>query len=147
MAALKPAFSRDGTITAANASQLSDGAAALLIAGQDAADKAGLRPKAIIRAMAVAADNPILQFTAVIPAARRAPRGRRPIDLRHRPDRGQRGVCAGARDLRPRIRHRLREAQRQRRLYRDRPPVGLTGARMMTDLVYELHRSNSRYGL
>lgn len=147
MAALKPAFSRDGTITAANASQLSDGAAALLIAGQDAADKAGLRPKAIIRAMAVAADNPILQFTAVIPAARRA------LEVA--------GLSISDID-----RIEVNEAfapvpmifAREFGIGYERlnvnggsiaigHPLGSTGARMMTDLVYELHRSNSRYGL
>ncbi len=72
MAALAPAFSRDGAITAANASQMSDGAAALLVADRSAAEAAGLRPRARIVSMAVAADDPVLQFTAILPASQKA---------------------------------------------------------------------------
>jgi acetyl-CoA C-acetyltransferase len=69
---LKPVFAADGAITAGNSSQISDGAAAVLVADRATAEATGMRPKAVIRAMAVAADDPILQFTAILPAARKA---------------------------------------------------------------------------
>lgn len=147
IASLKPAFGSDGTITAANASQLSDGAAALLIADARAAAAAGLQAKAVIRSMTVAADDPILQFTAIIPAARSA------LD--------DAGLSINDID-----RIEVNEAfapvpiifAREFGIGYDKlnvnggsiaigHPLGSTGARMLTDLVYELHRSESRYGL
>jgi acetyl-CoA C-acetyltransferase len=49
---LKPAFKKDGTVTAGNASGINDGAAALLLAGEEAVEKYGLKPKAVIRGTA-----------------------------------------------------------------------------------------------
>ena len=72
MAALRPAFGEDGVLTGGNSSQISDGAAAVLVAERAAAEEAGLRPRAVIRAMAAAADDPALQFTAILPAAHKA---------------------------------------------------------------------------
>ncbi len=72
LAQLQPVFASDGVITAGNASQMSDGAAAVLVADRSAAEVAGLRPRARIVAMAAAADDPILQFTAILPASRQA---------------------------------------------------------------------------
>ncbi len=64
LARLKPAFDADGVITAGNSSQISDGAAALLITSYAAAKRLGLTPRARIAAMAVTATDPILMLTA-----------------------------------------------------------------------------------
>src|SRR5215210_6063286 len=69
---LKPAFARDGTITAANASSISDGAAALVITRQSVADRLGLKPVARIVAHAAHAQAPNLFTTAPVPAVRKA---------------------------------------------------------------------------
>jgi len=69
---LKPAFARDGTITAANASSISDGAAALVITRQSVADRLGIRPVARIVAHAAHAQAPNLFTTAPVPAVRKA---------------------------------------------------------------------------
>lgn len=106
-----------------------------------------MRPKAVIRAMAVAADDPILQFTAILPAARKAL--------------AQAGLSIADID-----RIEVNEAfacvplifAKEFGIGVDRlnvnggsiaigHPLGSTGARMMTDLVYELARSGSRYGM
>jgi acetyl-CoA acyltransferase len=68
MAALKPAFREDGTITAGNSSQISDGAAALLIMTSEKAAELGLTPIARIHTAVVTGDDPIIMLTGPIPA-------------------------------------------------------------------------------
>ncbi|AXG14382.1 thiolase family protein [Intrasporangium calvum] len=147
VAALQPVFSPDGVITAGNASQMSDGAAALLVAERGAAESAGLRPRARIVSMAVAADDPVLQFTAIIPASQKAL--------------AQAGLTIGDIDL-----VEVNEAfSPVPLLWRDEfgypedqlnvnggsiaigHPLGSTGARLLTQLVNELERRAARYGL
>jgi acetyl-CoA C-acetyltransferase len=68
---LKPAFAKDGTITAANASSISDGAAALVLTRTDLADKHGIRGVARLVAHAAHAHEPGLFTTAPVPAIRK----------------------------------------------------------------------------
>ena len=68
LAALVPAFSENGLITAASSSQISDGAAAVLIMSEERAVALGLRPRARFHTFAVAANDPVIMLTAVIPA-------------------------------------------------------------------------------
>ncbi len=147
VAALQPVFSPDGVITAGNASQMSDGAAALLVAERAAAEAAGLRPRARVVSMAVAADDPVLQFTAIIPASQKA------LD--------KAGLTVGDIDL-----VEVNEAFSPVPLlwcvefgYPEDQlnvnggsiaighPLGSTGARLLTQLVNELERREARYGL
>lgn len=72
MAKLKPAFSKDGTVTAGNASGLNDGAAALVIMSAKEAAKRGLKPLATIKAWATAGVDPAIMGTGPIPATRKA---------------------------------------------------------------------------
>ncbi len=74
MRTLKPAFRPEGkgVITAANSSQISDGASAVLIAAADAAKADGLTPKARFRARVALGSDPTMQLTGVIPATRAA---------------------------------------------------------------------------
>ncbi|PZN12340.1 MAG: steroid 3-ketoacyl-CoA thiolase [Bacillota bacterium] len=74
MAALPLAFRPEGKgiVTAGNASQISDGAAAVLVADREAALAEGLRPRARFRARVVVGDDPTMQLTGVIPATRKA---------------------------------------------------------------------------
>lgn len=68
---LKPAFRKDGTVTAANSSSISDGAAALVLASADAAGRLGLKARARIAGHASHAQAPALFPTAPVPAARK----------------------------------------------------------------------------
>ena len=74
MAALKPAFRPEGhgVVTAANSSQLSDGAAAVLVANAEVARAEGFRPRARFRARVAVGSDPMLQLTGVIPATQLA---------------------------------------------------------------------------
>ncbi|RNL62440.1 thiolase family protein [Nocardioides marmoriginsengisoli] len=71
LAGLKPAFADDGVVTAGNASQISDGAGALLIMTQERAEQLGLRPLAAFRHGVVVGDDPVTMLTAPIPATRK----------------------------------------------------------------------------
>ena len=68
LAKLRPAFRKDGTVTAGNASGLNDGAAAIVLATAEAAEKAGLRPKARVLGYAVAGVRPEVMGIGPIPA-------------------------------------------------------------------------------
>ena len=65
---LRPAFSEDGLVTAASSSQISDGAAAVLVMTEDKAAELGLTPRARFHTFAVAANDPQIMLTAPIPA-------------------------------------------------------------------------------
>src|SRR5256886_8206377 len=72
LASLKPAFKPDGLITAGNSSQISDGAAAVLIMERETAEKMGLQPRVRFISFSLAGDNPIMMLTAPIPATYKA---------------------------------------------------------------------------
>jgi acetyl-CoA acyltransferase len=72
MATLKPAFAEDGVITAGNSSQISDGAAALLVMTSERAAELGLTPIVRVHTAVVAADDPVIMLTAPIPATAKA---------------------------------------------------------------------------
>ena len=68
LSALKPAFTEQGMITAGNASQISDGAGAMLITTTEMANRHGWTPLVRLHSFAVAGDDPIVMLTAPIPA-------------------------------------------------------------------------------
>ena len=72
LAKLKPAFRPDGVIHAGNSSQISDGAAALLMTTSEKAAELGLTPVARVHTAVLAADDPVVMLTAPIPATRKA---------------------------------------------------------------------------
>ena len=72
LAALKPAFIKDGSVTAGNAAGLNDGAAAMLLASEEAVKKYGLNPIAKIIAMAVAGVDPAIMGIGPVPATQKA---------------------------------------------------------------------------
>jgi len=72
LAGLKPAFKEDGVIHAGNASQISDGAAALLITTSELAAANGLRPLVRVHTAVLAGADPVIMLTAPIPATRKA---------------------------------------------------------------------------
>ena len=69
---LKPAFKKDGTVTAGNASGINDGAAAIVLMTRSEAEKRGLKPLATIRSWATAGVDPAIMGTGPIPASRKA---------------------------------------------------------------------------
>jgi len=146
MATLQP-LEPGGRITAAVSSQISDGAAAILVASERAVKEHGLKPRARIVHMSVRGDDPIWMLTAPIPATRRALQkagmtlGQ--IDLVEINEAFASVVMAWAKEL---------DADMARVNVNGGAvalghPLGATGARLMTTLLHELERTGGRYGL
>jgi acetyl-CoA acetyltransferase family protein len=146
MAGLKPL--RDGwAVTAAAASQISDGAAALLIASEAAVQRHGLTPRARITALAVTGSDPVYMLTGVMPATEqalaRAGLGVADIDVFEVNEAFAPVLLAWS-------------AETGASLERTNPnggaialghPLGATGAILATKLLHELERTGGRYGL
>jgi acetyl-CoA acyltransferase len=147
LAGLKPAFKPDGQVTAGNSSQISDGAAALLLASRAAAERLGLRPLARFAGFALAGVDPVLMLTGVIPATERVLRqtglGVDDLDVIEVNEAFASVVLAWGREVEPNW-DRVNPNGGAIALGH---PLGASGARIMTDLVAELERGGGRYGL
>ena len=144
---LKSAFKENGKVTAGNSSQITDGAAAVLIMSEERAEALGLRPRARFHSFAVVGVDPVTMLTGPIPATtkvlERAKLTLDDIDLveineafasvvlawekEHHPDMNRVNVNGGAIAL--------------------GHPLGASGAKLMSTLLCELERSGGRYGL
>jgi acetyl-CoA acetyltransferase family protein len=150
LAKLQPAFrpaADGGRVTAGNSSQITDGAAALLIMSEERADSLGLRPRARFVDVALAGADPRLMLTAPIPATRkvlaRAGLSLDDIDLIEINEAFAAAVLAWQREL---------DADMDRVNVNGGAialghPLGCSGARLMATLVNELERTGGRYGL
>ncbi|HSR45544.1 MAG TPA: thiolase family protein [Acidimicrobiia bacterium] len=152
LAGLKPAFREDGVVTAGNSSQISDGAAALLIMGEDVADELGYRPMARFKAFAVTAADPVIMLSAPIPATskvlNKAGMSVDDIDLFEVNEAFATVIAAWRREHG----HGDPDALWERTNVNGGAvalghPLGASGARLMTTLVHEMQRTGSRYGL
>jgi len=147
LAGLRPAFRKDGTVTAGNASGINDGAAALVIASEERARALGVEPLGAFVGSAVAGVDPAVMGIGPIPAVRRL------LD--------RTGVAAGDVDL-----VELNEAFASQSLAVVRDlgideervnvnggaiaighPLGMSGARLVVTLLHELGRRQGRYGI
>jgi acetyl-CoA acyltransferase len=147
MATLKPAFKPDGVITAGNSSQISDGAASVLIVERGVAERLRLRPMARFVAFALAAEDPVIMLSAPIPATRkilkRAGLSLEDIDRVEINEAFASVVLAWQRELHA----DLSKVNVNGGAVALGHPIGASGARLMTTLVHELQRSGGRYGL
>jgi acetyl-CoA C-acetyltransferase len=146
MAELKPL--RDGwELTAATASQISDGAAALLIASPDAVRRFGFTPRARIHALAVIGSDPVFMLTGPIPATEQVlARGHLDvddIDVFEVNEAFAPVLLAWSADTGA----SLEKANPNGGAIALGHPLGATGAILMTKLLHELERSGGRYGL
>ncbi|MYW93853.1 acetyl-CoA C-acetyltransferase [Amycolatopsis rubida] len=146
MAGLKP-LEEGSPITAAVASQISDGAGALLIASEKAVREHGLTPRARVRHISVYGADPVWMLTAPIPATQRAfektGMSVADIDLFECNEAFAPVVLAWMRELG--VPHEKVNVNGGGIALGH--PIGATGARLMTTLVHELERSGGRYGL
>ncbi len=144
---LKPAFAKDGTVTAGNSSGINDGAAAMLLVSEDAVKKYGLKPMAKIKSMAVAGVAPAFMGVGPVPAVKKAL-------LRA-------GITAANLDL-----VELNEAFASQSIACVHDlgldlekvnvnggaialghPLGCSGVRISTTLLHEMNKRSARYGL
>ena len=148
LAQLRPVFRKGGTVTAGNASGLNDGAAAILLAGEEAVQAQGLQPMARIVSMAVAGVDPRLMGLGPVPASRKAlQRAGLAVD------------DIGLVELNEAFAVQALACIQELGLDRARVnvnggaialghPLGCSGARILTTLVHEMaKRPNVRYGL
>jgi len=147
LASLKPAFVKDGTVTAGNAAGINDGAAALLLASAEAVAKYGLKPLAKVRAMATAGVDPAIMGIGPVPATQKAL--------------GRAGLTTNDLDL---IELNEAFASQSLAVIQDLGldenivnvnggaialghPLGSSGVRISTTLLHEMKRRRSKYGL
>ena len=144
---LKPAFIKDGTVTAGNSSGINDGAAMLLLANENSVKKYNLKPMAIIKSMAIAGVDPSIMGIGPVPASNKALQ--------------RAGLTVGDIDL-----IELNEAFASQAIACIHElgldlqkvnvnggsiaighPLGCSGARIATTLLYEMKRAHLKYGL
>ncbi len=147
LAALKPAFKKDGTVTAGNSSGVNDGAAAMILASEDAVKKYNLKPMARIVSMGIAGVDPAVMGIGPIPASQKALK--------------RAGITSADLDL-----VELNEAfaaqgipcMQELGLDENKVnvnggaialghPLGCSGTRISTTLLYELKKRGGKYGL
>ena len=144
---LKPAFKEDGKITAGNSSQVSDGAAAVLLMAREKADALGLKPRARIYDQTTVGVDPVIMLTGPIPATRklleRNGMAMDDIDLVEINEAFASVVGAWRRELDPDM-DRVNVNGGAIALGH---PLGSTGARLITTLLHEMERTDKEMGL
>ena len=147
LAQLKPAFKEDGKITAGNSSQVSDGAAAVLLMAREKADALGLEPRARIYDQTTVGVDPVIMLTGPIPATRklleRNGMTMDDIDLVEINEAFASVVGAWRRELDPDM-DRVNVNGGAIALGH---PLGSTGARLITTLLHEMERTDKEMGL
>ncbi|HEY7973938.1 MAG TPA: thiolase family protein, partial [Ktedonobacterales bacterium] len=147
LASLQPAFKPDGKVTAGSSSQISDGAAALLLTTPERAAAQGLRPRARIVAQRVVGVDPVTMLTGPIPATRqaleRAGLTMDDIALFEINEAFAPVVLAWEQELHADM-ERVNVNGGAIALGH---PLGASGARLMVTLLHELERRGARYGL
>lgn len=147
MAKLPPAFIKDGTVTAGNASGINDAAAAVLLMSREKADSLGLKPFATIRGFASGGVDPAYMGLGPVPAVRKVLRAMgieiKDIDLVELNEAFASQAIACIREL---------GLDRERTNVHGSGislghPIGCTGARVTVTLMHELRRRQARYGL
>jgi acetyl-CoA acetyltransferase family protein len=147
MAQLKPSFQDDGVVTAGNSSQISDGAAAVLIMTAEKAKELGLRPRARIVAQTIVGSEPTIMLTGPIPATakvlKKAGLAMKDIDLFEVNEAFAPVVLAWQHET---------GGDMEKVNYNGGAialghPLGASGARLITTLLHELERQDARYGL
>jgi acetyl-CoA acyltransferase len=147
LAELKPAFKEDGKVTAGNSSQISDGAAAVLLMERNKAESLGLKPRARIMDQTTVGVDPVIMLTGPIPATKKLleRNGMKmdDIDLVEINEAFASVVAAWRRELEPDM-DRVNVNGGAIALGH---PLGSTGARLITTLLHELERSDKEVGL
>jgi len=147
LAALKPAFAKDGSVTAGNSSGINDGAAAMLLASEAAVKKYGLKPIARVVGMAVAGVDPAIMGIGPVPATQKVLNrvGLRidDIDLVELNEAfaSQSLACIKELGLNPEL------VNVNGGSIAIGHPLGCSGVRISTTLLHEMKRRNAKYGL
>ena len=147
LASLRPAFAEGGQVTAGTSSQISDGAAAVLIMAEERAAQLGLTPRARFHTFAVAANDPVIMLTAPIPATAlvlaKAKLSLDDIDLVEINEAFASVVLAWEKEFHP----DMDRVNVNGGAIAIGHPTGASGARLLATLLCEMERTGARYGL
>jgi acetyl-CoA C-acetyltransferase len=147
MQKLRPAFSKDGTVTAGNASGLNDGAAAVLLMTAEEAEKRGIEPLVRIVSYATAGVDPAIMGTGPIPASRRALEKAgwkaSDLDLVEANEAFAAQACAVNKDMG----WDTDKVNVNGGAIAIGHPIGASGARVLNTLIYEMKRRDAKKGL
>jgi acetyl-CoA C-acetyltransferase len=147
LSALRPAFAKDGTVTAGNASGINDGAAATVLMTSKEAARRGITPLARIVSWATAGVDPAIMGTGPIPASRRALEKAGwtvdDLDLIEANEAFAAQACAVNKDLR----WDTSKVNVNGGAIALGHPIGASGTRVLTTLLYEMTRRNAKKGL
>ena len=147
MAKLRPAFSKDGTVTAGNASGINDGAAALIVMSAKEAERRGLTPLARIASFATAGVDPAIMGTGPIPSSRkaleRAGWKAADLDLVEANEAFAAQACAVNKDMG----WDTARVNVNGGAIAIGHPIGASGARILTTLLHEMQRRDAKKGL
>ena len=147
MTKLKPAFKKDGSVTAANSSGINDGAAALVIMSKDKADELGIKPLATIASYASSGVNPSIMGTGPIPATKKALEKANltieDIDLVEANEAFAAQALSVAKDLGL----SMEKTNVNGGAIALGHPIGASGARIMVTLLHEMNKRDSKNGL
>ena len=147
LASLKPAFAKDGTVTAGNSSGINDGAAAMLIVSEEALKKFELTPLARVVSMAAAGVDPAIMGIGPVPATRKALQRSglsiNNIDLVELNEAFASQSIACIRELNLDI----NKVNVNGGAIAIGHPLGCSGVRLSATLLHEMNRSGSKYGL
>jgi acetyl-CoA C-acetyltransferase len=147
MAKLRPAFSKEGTVTAGNASGINDGAAALVLMSADEAKKRGLTPLATIKSWATAGVDPAIMGTGPIPASKKALEKAgwtvADLDLVE----ANEAFAAQAISVNRDLGWDLAKVNVNGGAIAIGHPIGASGARVLTTLLYEMQKRDAKKGL
>jgi acetyl-CoA C-acetyltransferase len=147
MAKLRPAFKPDGSVTAGNASGINDGAAAVVLMTRAEADKRGLKPLAVIRSWATAGVDPSIMGTGPIPASKKALEKAgwsvKDLDLIE----ANEAFAAQAISVNRGMGWDESKVNVNGGAIALGHPIGASGARVLTTLLYEMQRGGAKKGL
>ena len=147
LAKLKPAFKKDGTVTAGNASGINDGAAALVLMSREKAEELGIKPMAVLRGMGAAGVDPSIMGIGPVPATKKALAKAglsiHDMDLVEANEAFAAQALAVGRDL---------EIPNEKLNVNGGAialghPIGASGTRIIVTLLHEMKRQNLQYGL
>jgi acetyl-CoA acetyltransferase family protein len=147
LGSLKPAFKPDGVITAGNSSQITDGAASVLVMSAEKAKALGLKPRARFHSFALGGVDPVIMLTGVLPATKkileRSKLGIRDFDAIEINEAFAPVVLSWAKEFNP----DMDKVNQNGGAIALGHPLGCSGARLMTTLLNVLERTGGRYGL
>ncbi|NLV77036.1 MAG: acetyl-CoA C-acetyltransferase [Tissierellia bacterium] len=147
LAKLRPAFKKDGTVTAGNASGINDGAAALVLMAKEKAEELGLKPLATIKAYASAGVDPSIMGTGPIPATKKALEKARltveDLDLIE----GNEAFAAQSLAVSKELKFDDEKLNVNGVAIALGHPIGASGARILVTLLYEMDKRDAKTGL